>query len=832
MSKVPATLFVLAFSSVAGAQNLLVNPSFNSPPSPGAPAQCNPNSTANSSFPGWDDSTGMVKRNDNVGAPACTDGAFMGYSGQAFSRWTYQTVTGLPSPAADYTFSGLWSHTVVFGETSMATFRAEVHSGSDPNANLLGETVKIKGCCNSENNFTPFAVSVSKPAGVTSLTVVLRTQAANAYGVAMHAEDTSLVQTTCVPLPSISGVSPMFGVRGAAQRKITVTGAGFIPGATVVRLTRAGQSDIVGSSPMVTGGGTSVSADFNLSGAALGEWNAQVDVTANGCPSTSAVSAFTVILPAFTNGSFEWPVAGAAECPADPIRGVPTDWLADEFVEWGFGNRLGRNGYMENNQTLEELPLGFLPSCPPPDGDHYGTMASYVQTSGPNARAYQTISVTPGAFYTFGGFFAGSGDNTAKIRLLNGGIMGTELAASPIHEDPSSYDWTYQYVSAQAAGEVMTAALTIRRDGGTPNAVHADALSVEQCVGETPSISTVSPVDGVNSGLVELTIDGFGFAGAPVVLLNRFGATVFDGSPTLVNSNRLLASFDLTNLPSGPYDVIVKQGGCIAEAEAPFVVAGLALVNGGFEDPSVAVDHGDCSLGDPPQPVGGLPAGWNTDAPDGMIRDGNAPLPPGAAMACVPSSNGGHYGTLSASGTLRAWQTISVIPGAEYELSGEFAGSGDFYLRLIDGGDPAGPASIAESLVFSGNSPSGQWVQGLVQGTAVSGVMTVVWEIRDAAPGGHADGLGLVNLSGDCHPVRPDHDGDGDVDQTDFAAFQRCHTGPGLFTLAPGCACFDSDGGEAGMQDIDMTDFTNLFAPCSTRAGVPQTDTWCDGFAP
>ncbi|UCD30327.1 MAG: hypothetical protein JSV03_07625 [Planctomycetota bacterium] len=71
-------------------------------------------------------------------------------------------------------------------------------------------------------------------------------------------------------------------------------------------------------------------------------------------------------------------------------------------------------------------------------------------------------------------------------------------------------------------------------------------------------------------------------------------------------------------------------------------------------------------------------------------------------------------------------------------------------------------------------------------------------------------------------------DGDGDVDQDDFAVFQVCYTGPG----DPGgvfdkdnCDCFDKEplGGD---DDIDENDFS-LFQNCASGPGIPA-DTACD----
>jgi hypothetical protein len=78
-----------------------------------------------------------------------------------------------------------------------------------------------------------------------------------------------------------------------------------------------------------------------------------------------------------------------------------------------------------------------------------------------------------------------------------------------------------------------------------------------------------------------------------------------------------------------------------------------------------------------------------------------------------------------------------------------------------------------------------------------------------------------------CHDPFADADGDGDVDQDDFARFQMCFTGDAtgdtLGTYPPqNCACFDTDGD----GDVDGTDFT-AFQDCASGPGIPA-DTTCD----
>ncbi|MBN1815035.1 MAG: hypothetical protein JXA14_24585 [Anaerolineae bacterium] len=82
-------------------------------------------------------------------------------------------------------------------------------------------------------------------------------------------------------------------------------------------------------------------------------------------------------------------------------------------------------------------------------------------------------------------------------------------------------------------------------------------------------------------------------------------------------------------------------------------------------------------------------------------------------------------------------------------------------------------------------------------------------------------GLNLDNLilAVPCNPVRFDEDGDGDVDQADFASFQVCLTDMndpnGIYDPAA-CQCMDSDND----QDIDASDLL-AFEACASAPGVP-----------
>ena len=97
----------------------------------------------------------------------------------------------------------------------------------------------------------------------------------------------------------------------------------------------------------------------------------------------------------------------------------------------------------------------------------------------------------------------------------------------------------------------------------------------------------------------------------------------------------------------------------------------------------------------------------------------------------------------------------------------------------------------------------------------------------DTDPKVTIDNMVQTRCSNPC-PNDPyaDVDGDGDVDQDDFAEFQACYTGSGEFELSLSCACFNRDNWDSGDTDVDDADFT-AFQNCASGPNVPVTAS-CD----
>jgi len=74
-----------------------------------------------------------------------------------------------------------------------------------------------------------------------------------------------------------------------------------------------------------------------------------------------------------------------------------------------------------------------------------------------------------------------------------------------------------------------------------------------------------------------------------------------------------------------------------------------------------------------------------------------------------------------------------------------------------------------------------------------------------------------------CWPQRPDADGDGDVDLSDFGIFQACFNGPNRpYKAGPDprkCNCMDA-GDNPIVRDVDLADF-NTFQSCFNGPNRP-----------
>jgi hypothetical protein len=124
--------------------------------------------------------------------------------------------------------------------------------------------------------------------------------------------------------------------------------------------------------------------------------------------------------------------------------------------------------------------------------------------------------------------------------------------------------------------------------------------------------------------------------------------------------------------------------------------------------------------------------------------------------------------------------------------------------------DPAGGTSTGEPDLFT----ISYTVTGLLAGT-YSADITITAE-------GAINSPRLLPVTLTIQTVKPDQDGDGDVDHADFGLFQACLSGSGITQSLPSCqkARIDND------TDVDQDDFLR-FQQCVSGANLPA-DPQCE----
>jgi hypothetical protein len=161
------------------------------------------------------------------------------------------------------------------------------------------------------------------------------------------------------------------------------------------------------------------------------------------------------------------------------------------------------------------------------------------------------------------------------------------------------------------------------------------------------------------------------------------------------------------------------------------------------------------------------------------------------------------------------------------------------WVRLIDGtvedgGADVGGETNTRVIGMPVEIPASSTLQQLAGGAAVpSGqtyqsepkLLTIEFRFKTPQRGKYCPGASYAFYVQDvqssasiCNTtVRADVDGDGDVDQADFAVFQSCYSPGGPIPASPTyCICFDTD----GQNGIDQSDLSS-FEACATGPGVP-----------
>ena len=348
------------------------------------------------------------------------------------------------------------------------------------------------------------------------------------------------------PTPAITGISPVSGYTSGSS-VVTISGSKFVTGAGI-SLVRGGTS-IPGTITSFTT--TKIVGTFALTGAASGSYN--LTVTNPGGP--NATKPFAVISPG-TDPTIAGlsPVSGV-NTAALPITITGTNYRAGATVTITNGTTNKTvSGTLTGNTTIKcSLPLTGLPyglynvTVRNADGSNMTLQDSFsvinptpAITSISPASGYSpgssTVTITGSKFVTRAGISLVSGGTSipgAITSFTSTKIVGTFILTGAA---PGSYN------------------LTVTNPGG-PNATKPFSI---QSPGTDPTIAGLSPVSGVNTAALPITITGTNYrAGATVTITN--GTTNKTVSGTLTGNTTIKCSLPLTGLPYGLYNVTVRN---------------------------------------------------------------------------------------------------------------------------------------------------------------------------------------------------------------------------------------------------------------------------------
>jgi len=209
----------------------------------------------------------------------------------------------------------------------------------------------------------------------------------------------------------------------------------------------------------------------------------------------------------------------------------------------------------------------------------------------------------------------------------------------------------------------------------------------------------------------------------------------------------------------------------------------------------------------------------------------------------VGLQRGSYVGSPGPGNFMRAFfgDNVVVIPDGTdapeiFVIERTDATTDDFLFQVLTSGPGEPPVIAAQVQVYSGDYADAGGNRGGVGLDLDSLGVSSVWGVQ--IPGN--DGLGgetgidldvVAAITTSCNPVVfADADRDLDVDQDDFAVFQRCYTGPDNPPLPTGpgyCFCFD----RLDDKDVDEADYS-AFEACATGPGIPWTQESTPGCIP
>ncbi|MBD3246338.1 MAG: hypothetical protein GF333_04940 [Candidatus Omnitrophica bacterium] len=380
--------------------------------------------------------------------------------------------------------------------------------------------------------------------------------------------------------PNVTNVTPSSGEVDTSPN-VTISGENFHDSAEVT-LTKSGESDITGSSVTVINEQT-ITCTFDLTGAALGQWNVVVENPTGQSDTLSSgyrvVNLGMVSWWRFEDGSGST-AADSADSNPGTLQNTPT-WTTSGAKDDALSFDESSTEYVEvsdnsNLDTTNQLTLMGWVYPTTLDGS-----ARAVISKRDDADDEQSYSVF---FYTDDHLYVdidGNGDrfasnytfNTDEWRHIAVVYDGTLAAAQRVKiyvdgtlDTTSSESSTSipDYASDLYLG-IMNSGYSDSFDGTLDEIkVYAGALTQTQVEDDyeltEPSVLGISPDEGIVGDTVSVTISGVNFGENASAKLAKAGESDINGSSvSVVNSATITCDFDLTGAAGGDWNVVVTN---------------------------------------------------------------------------------------------------------------------------------------------------------------------------------------------------------------------------------------------------------------------------------
>jgi PKD repeat protein len=512
--------------------------------------------------------------------------------------------------------------------------------------------------------------------------------------------------TVMNPAPTLTSITPDSGYNNGVVSITDLAGTNFLTtGTTVVNLTKTGEANITATSVVVVDA-TQITCDFDLTGAAVGDWNVvlespdgQTAMIADGfnisypppevysiTPDTGTndgVVGITNLAGLNFRAGANVTFSKAGEANITPINGpIITSNKIMCFMDLT-GAKVGSWDVTVTNDDAKEDTLAdaftiYYPQAP--------TVASITPAVGYNNG---TIDITA---------LTGSGFEPGATVILNKGV--TDIVATGVTVQTSGLiNCTFDLTGA----ETGLWNVVVENDDGQSGML-ADGFTVMDV---PPAVTGITPDTGINDGPVDITnLAGSGFRYGATVALVRTGYSDIPGTSVFVLSgNQITCTFDITGAEAGAWDVVVTnddmQSGTLP---AGFTVMNPAPTVAGI-DPATGINTGNVTITD----LSGT--GFLAGATVALNRTGFADIPgtsvvvlSGNQITCVFDLTGADAGawnvvvtnTDTQSGTLPAGFTITNPPPTVNGITPD-SGTNDGTIGIVNlsGTGFLGGASVA-----------------------------------------------------------------------------------------------------------------------------------------